>query len=179
MQKDTLHRMLREQRKILETRIIVYAKAQDKLDVYYAGLQEIFNTNIIGPVFKLFITGKIESIIKNDEFGIFYEDGTAEKMLDEIMTRLNQDVTPKDIEDVVAKVGEASVARIGENEDYQAVKETLTSKVKSVESEDYSIEEALIDIRDNSSVIEEFHAPSNPIAQEQERIDLKIARNRK
>ena len=179
MQKDTIRRIVREQRKSLEARVITYAKSKDKLDAYYSGLQEIFSTNIIGHVYKLFITGKIESIIVNDEFGVFYETGSGEQMLEDIMKRLEQEINPKTIEEIVKREGAIVAARIGLNEDYQVAKETFADngEVKSVEDEDYSIEGALVEINDKSNIVEDFNTPNNPFAKEIDVLDQKIAYN--
>ena len=74
---------------------------------------------------------------------------------------------------MVKNEGKKVVARIGENPDYQVAKEAFTSEVKSVEDEDYSIEEALQDINLQSNLVEEFQQDS-PFHQERERLEQKI-----
>ena len=173
MQKNSMNRLWKDYRRVLEQNIVDYAKAKDKLDAYYSGLQEIFATSIIGPVFKVFITGKIQTIIEDDELHMFYETGSKEAMLQQIQSRLTQEVESKPLEDVIRKEGEKVIARIGENPDYQVAKETFSGDARTIE-EDYSMEDALLDIHDQSNLVEDFHQETNPFQIERDRLEKKI-----
>lgn len=174
MQKKTMSSLVKDQRKCLETTIISFAKTKDKLDVYYKGLQEIFQTNVIGPVFKLFITGKIESIINNDELHMFYEMGSQEEMLDRIKSKLESEINSKPFEEIVKQAGAGVVTRIGENPDYQVAKQTFTGKAKTPKN-DGEFEVALADIHQQSNLVTEFKNDDNPFQLERMRLEEKIA----
>ena len=174
MQKDVMRELWRTERQMLQSIVIRYAKTRDELDVYYKGLQEIFKTSIIGPVYKAFILSQIELIIDNDELHMFYEDGAKEEMKARILARLEEEVEPKPLQEMVQETGEKVVDRITSNPDFQTAKETFTGEVKSVEDDDYSIEEALSDIHDQSNMVVEFKQESNPFSVDKEGLDEKI-----
>lgn len=176
MQEKNMDTIINDHRQILQARLESFAESRETLTNIYNGLLEIFSDSRLGPVARAYVRHRVRSLLEDDPYytGLKISKDDRKLVLEKIMQKLDKDArTIKPLDDSHIKgTKKRIILRVRADEEYTELRETVGDR-KSLEDDDYEIEDALADIKARSQVIEGFTDGTNVFLDEIETLEEK------